>query len=122
MPMLLAEVRHTDCVIDVACWLLTHRSAALRQKRSPARHFRVCVSAGQDRAAGPCPLVIWRRRATGFQRLCAFPTRFDSLPKTILSTRRQYASTTFGFSEDSPLVTCISGPNSESVAVRLTII
>jgi len=56
------------------------------------------------------------------QRLRAFPTRFDSFPKTISSTRRQYASAIFGSADESPLVTCISGPNSESVAVRLTII
>src|SRR5258708_12696276 len=119
MPMLLAEVRHTDCVIDVACWLLTHRSAALRQKRSPARHFRVCVSAGQDRAAGPCPLVIWRRRATGFQRLCAFPTRFDSLPKTFFSPRRQYASTPFAFSHPTPLVPASPPPTPPPPCYRL---
>ena len=45
-----------------------------------------------------------------------------STPKTVSSTRRQYASVTFEFSADSPLVICISGPNPESVAVRLTII
>jgi hypothetical protein len=49
----------------------------------------------------------------GFARAC--------FPKTVSSTRRQYASMTFAFSTDSPLVTRISGPNPESVAVRLTI-
>jgi hypothetical protein len=44
-----------------------------------------------------------------------------TFPKTVSSTRAQYASMTFAFSADSPLVTCISGPNPESVAVRLTI-
>jgi hypothetical protein len=43
-------------------------------------------------------------------------------PKTVLSTRLQYASITFGSPQDSPLVICISGPNPDSVAVRLTII
>ena len=42
--------------------------------------------------------------------------------RSVSSTRRQYASITFGFPEDSPLVICISGPNPDSVAVRLTII
>jgi len=51
--------------------------------------------------------------SAGFPRAC--------FPKTVSSTRPQYASMTFVFSADSPLVTCISGPNAESVAVRLTI-
>jgi hypothetical protein len=50
----------------------------------------------------------------GFPRACT--------PKTVSSTRRQYASMTLVFSADIPLVICISGPNPESVAVRLTII
>jgi hypothetical protein len=64
-----------------------------------------------------------REHQTDLQRSCTLPrrSRFGSFSKTVSSTRRQYASTTFGFSDDSPLVTCISGPNSESVAVRLTI-
>ena len=60
------------------------------------------------------------------QRLRAFLPRegfpHACIPKTVSSTRRQYASMTLVFSADSPLVICISGPNPESVAVRLTII
>ncbi len=59
------------------------------------------------------------------QRLLASLTRAGfpraSFPKTVSSTRRQYASMTFASSADIPPVTCISGPNPESVAVRLTI-
>ena len=58
-----------------------------------------------------------RRRRLLIDLICP---RAD-FPKTVSSTRRQYASMTFAFSADSPLVTCISGPNPESVAVRLTI-
>src|ERR1700730_1767847 len=63
-------------------------------------------------------------KQTHLQRLYACPprSRLGSFPKTVSSTSRQYAATTFVSSDDSPLVTCISGPNSESVAVRLTII
>ena len=43
-------------------------------------------------------------------------------PKTVASTRRQYASVTLVSCADNPLVIFISGPNPESVAVRLTII
>jgi hypothetical protein len=64
-----------------------------------------------------------RRATKRFQRVRARARPvFGSCPKTVSSTRRQYASTTLVSSDDSPLVTCISGPNSESVAVRLTII
>src|SRR6476620_3973646 len=56
------------------------------------------------------------------QRFRTSPPRSDfphaCVPKTISSTRRQYASTTFVSLADSPLVTRISGPNPESVAVR----
>ena len=79
-------------------------------------------------SAAPLPLNItcWNT-ASKLQgarpRLRTFPSPspFGSSPKTISSTRRQNAAITFGSSEDSPLVICISGPNSESVALRLTI-
>jgi hypothetical protein len=61
--------------------------------------------------------------AKRFQRLygCPSRSRFDAFPNTISFTSRQYASTTFGSSDDNPLVSRISGPNSDRVAVRLTI-
>ena len=66
-----------------------------------------------------------RLREVNAQRLLASLTRAGfpraCFPKTVSSTRPQYASMTFVFSADSPLVTCISGPSPESVAVRLTI-
>lgn len=49
----------------------------------------------------------------------SFPA--EGLPKTVSSTRCQYASMIFGLSADNPLVAFISGPNPESVALRLTI-
>lgn len=65
-----------------------------------------------------CPACVQRFRAS--------PTRVDAppadVPKTVSSTRRQYASTTLVSLADSPLVACISGPKPDSVAVRLTII
>jgi len=76
-------------------------------------------------------ICLWRwepvtrqpiRSALSYQMLFALVARFCCLPNTISSTRLQKDSATFGSSEDSPLVTRISGPNAESVAVRLTII
>jgi hypothetical protein len=72
-----------------------------------------------------CCLFPGRPNSACVQRLLASLTRASfppvCFPKTVSSTRRQYASMTFAFSADSPLVTRISGPNPESVAVRLTI-
>jgi YD repeat-containing protein len=79
-------------------------------------------SASEVKCAAKSPLAPSGKR-TRLQRVLALARSvFGSCPKTVSSTRRQYASTTFASSDDSPLVTCISGPNSESAAVRLTII
>jgi len=73
--------------------------------------FVGCSLSGPSSACGQrLPASLTR---AGFPRAC--------FPKTVSSTRPQYASMTFVFSADSPLVTCISGPSPESVAVRLTI-
>jgi hypothetical protein len=87
--------------------------ASRRQVASPALQD-LSISLLQDGLGSACAqrLLASSTRAA-FARAC--------LPKTVSSTRRQYASMTFAFSADSPLVTCISGPNPESVAVRLTI-
>ena len=88
-------------------------SCGRRQVASPALQD-LSISLLQDGLGSACAqrLLASLTRA-GFPRAC--------FPKTVSSTRLQYASMIFAFSADSPLVTCISGPNPESVAVRLTI-
>ena len=78
---------------------------------------------GYGQTPYPRRLAWQSAKRTHLQRFWAFPprSRFGCFPKTVSSTRRQYAATTFGSSDVNPLVTRISGPNSESVAVRLTI-
>src|SRR5260370_30198396 len=79
---------------------------------------------GRDLVARPVspdpPANAYAQRLRAFLPREGFP--HACTPNTVSSTRRQYASATFVFSADSPLVICISGPNPESVAVRLTII
>src|SRR3954451_1500666 len=85
-------------------------------------------SRGCGEKAGEWPHFDCGLLASGYagaQRLPASLIRagssWASLPKTVSSTRRQYASTTLGLFADNALVTCISGPNPASVVVRLTI-
>jgi|SRR5580704_9490263 hypothetical protein len=114
-----------SCAASLASRDLRFRSALLQSVQQPGPSSQKAQRG--PHAADELLSVLQRRRkngrrATGFQRSRALTMRLHSFPKTISSTRRQYASITFGFSEDTLLVTCISGPNSESVAVRLTII
>src|SRR5580704_3784347 len=82
-------------------------TSAIRDFSVDTTTAAVSAYAGLGRPSGRCGIAG-----------SAYLTRLDFFSKTISSMRRQYASATFGSSEDSPLVTCISGPNSQSVVVR----
>jgi hypothetical protein len=108
----------------LTCFMLINLDRLTHNCRSqPEKHSGIAANGTGVRRDNECG---WYCTVTYAQHFRAFLPReavsHACTPKTVSSTRRQYASITFVFSADSPLVTCISGPNPESVAVRLTII
>ena len=108
----IAGVRHGACVPAAAFTSVQSRESGEAAKTSGL--FASLAAANFQGTNSTCAQrLLASLTQAGFPRAC--------LPKTVSSTRCQYASMTFAFSADIPPVTCISGPNPESVAVRLTI-
>jgi hypothetical protein len=134
--------RHPGCaVVDRSRRCCSRPGVGIGMHGVVTRREVVAMPQSLRRAKPPFPMANRKTGESRFAEKCASGSAFDfayaqrlraflpregfphaCTPKTVSSTRRQYASMTFVLSADSPRVICISGPNLESVAVRLTII